>query len=320
MPSCKVALIQQPPVYLNLAASLDKLERLAEEAAGERARLIVFPETWLTGYPVWIDSAPNAAIWNHPPAKALFQTLYDNALTIPGAEFDRLRHIARRTTCGLVVGAHEREGGTLYNSQIFIAGDGDTFKVHRKLVPTYTERMIWGRGDGSGLHSLDTDYGVVGGLICWEHWMPLARAAMHAEKETIHVAQWPTAHDLHQLCSRQYAFEGQCFVLASGCTMTRGDVLSGFDSLDLQDTSGRELLEQIPGEDDSFVLNGGSAVIAPDTSYIVEPVFGSKTTVYAELDLTLPGKGNLLLDTDGHYSRPDVFTLTVNRKIQRNVE
>ena len=147
--------------------------------------------------------------------------------------------------------------------------------------------------------------------------MPLARAAMHAKRETIHTAQYPTVHERHQIASRQYAFEGQCFVLASGCVLSKRDVLSGFDSLNTGDKEVRELLGSIRKDE---LLRGGSAVISPDISYIAEPVFDSTETVYADLDLSLPRQGNLLLDTDGHYSRPDVFELRVNDKKNENVK
>ena len=145
----------------------------------------------------------------------LYQYLTENSLQIPGANFARLQKIAEQNALYLIVGVHERKGGTLYNTTIYLQPDGG-YKIHRKLTPTYTERLVWGVGDGSTLNVLETPFGVLGGLICWEHWMPLARAAMHAKGETIHAAQFPTVHERHQIASRHYAFEGQCFVLTSG--------------------------------------------------------------------------------------------------------
>ncbi len=316
----KAAVIQHPPVFLNLDASVEKACSLIVGAAmGQEADLVVFPETWLPGYPVWIDSSPEAALWGHPAAKALYRLLADNSITLPGKHLDTLMEVARTTSTYVVMGAHERLGGTLYNTMIFIHKDGEQFKVHRKLVPTYTERLVWGRGDGSTLSVLETEWGNLGGLICWEHWMPLARAAMHAKKETIHIAQWPWVRGLHQLASRHYAFEGQCFVIAAGCVLTKGDVIEGFHSLGEKDTQALELLEALPGEDEDLLMKGGSAVIGPDYRYVVEPVFEEPGIICAELDLDRVTEGQMLLDTDGHYSRPDVFRLEVNDQPQTSV-
>ena len=317
--TAKVAVVQHSPVFLNLDASLEKGCALIEEAADQGAEVIVFPETWLPGYPVWIDSSPKAALWGHPPAKALYRLLVENSVAIPGKHLDKLLSVAKKIGTYVVMGAHERLGGTLYNTMIFIGRDGESFKVHRKLTPTYTERMVWGRGDGSTLSVLETEYGNLGGLICWEHWMPLARAAMHAKGETIHVAQWPSAHDLHQVASRHYAFEGQCFVIAAGCVLTKGEIIEGFHSLGRPDSEALELLEALPGDDDKLIMKGGSAVIGPDCKYVVDPVFEEPCIIYADLELDRIAEGHQLLDTDGHYSRPDIFHLEVNDQPQTNV-
>lgn len=311
----KAALVQHPPVFLNLPKTLAKVAELAEECGSNDAKIVVFPETWLTGYPVWLDEAPKAALWDYAPAKRLYQYLTENSLRIPGEEFEFLRETTKKNSVYLIIGVHERCGGTLYNTIIYFTPNGD-FKTHRKLVPTYTERLVWGAGDGSGLNVLETPYGILGGLICWEHWMPLARAAMHSKNEVIHVSQFPTVHERHQIASRHYAFEGQCFVLTSGCVLTKNDVLEGFASLEIDDREVFDLLNSMEKED---LMRGGSAIIAPDLSYVVEPVFDEKTIIYGELNLDLTKQGRLLLDTDGHYSRPDVFELRVNDKENRNV-
>ncbi len=311
----KVALVQDPPVFLNLEKTIDKMKDLTNHASSNEAKIIVFPETWLPGYPVWIDDAPKAALWDYPPAKRLYQYLTENSVEIPGEDFFRLQKIVKDAAAYVVIGIHERYGGTLYNTTIYFEPSGD-YKIHRKLTPTYTERLIWGMGDGSTLNVLETPYGVLGGLICWEHWMPLARAAMHAKHEVIHTAQYPMVHERHQIASRQYAFEGQCFVLASGCVLTKKDALDGFESLETGDKEVFGLLESMRNEK---LQRGGSAIIAPDISYIVEPTFDQSGIIYGYLDLSLAKQGNLLLDTDGHYSRPDVFNLKVNTKENRNV-
>jgi predicted amidohydrolase len=315
----KAAVIQDAPVFLNLGASLEKAWTLAEQAASEGARVIAFPETWLPGYPVWLDFAPGVALWDYPPAKALYRLLVENSITIPGRNLDELLALARRTGTYLVMGVHERLGGSLYNTMIHIDRDGERFQLHRKLIPTYSERLIWGRGDGSTLGVMQTQFGNLGGLICWEHWMPLARAAMHAQGETLHVAQWPAAKELHQLASRHYAFEGRCFVLVAGSVLSRGDIIDGFHSLGRADRGALELLEAIPGQDEDLILRGGSAVIGPDANYLAGPVFDEPCIVYAEIDPDRITEDHLVLDTQGHYSRPDVFHLEVNTQPQRNI-
>lgn len=317
--SFRAAIIQHPPVFLNLDESTIKACKLIEEAANSSANVIVFPETWLPGYPIWLDISPKASLWDYPPAKALYRLLADNSMTIPGPGLDNLLETANKTGTYIVMGAHERRGGTLFNIMLFLHCDGKQYWIHRKLVPTYTERLVWGQGDGSTLHAMETEYGVVGGLICWEHWMPLARAVMHSKNEIFHVAQWPSGKDLHQLCSRHYAFEGQCFVAAAGVVISKQEITDGFGSLGQPDNKGRELLEAIPGDGNDFILKGGSAIIAPDASYIVEPVYDRSEIIYADINPDLAKEGHLTLDTDGHYSRPDVFQLNVNTTPQTNV-
>jgi nitrilase len=313
-----VAAIQAPPVFLNREASLEKAARLAEEAADQGAQLVVFPESWLPGYPVWLDFAPGAAMWDHAPSRALHRVLMANAVEIPGPALDAMRALAKRLGIYLVMGAHERRANTLYNTMLLLDRDGETAVVHRKLTPTYTERLIWGAGDGSTLNVLKTSFGNLGGLICWEHWVPLARAAIHARGETVHVAQWSSVNELHQLASRHYAFEGQCFVIACGGYLTRGDLLAGCDSLGDEAKPFRSLMESIEGDDDRVLQRGGSAIIDPRAEYVAGPSFNADT-VHGELDLDRIAEGALVMDADGHYSRPDVFTLQVDESPRQNV-
>jgi predicted amidohydrolase len=315
----RVAVVQHPPVFLNLEASLARAEGLVAEAAAGGARLVAFPETWLPGYPIWLDEAPNAAVWDHEGAKALYQLLVEQSLSLPGPHLDRLRSMAGRHGVDLVMGAQERHGGTLYNVMLFLAADGERWARHRKLTPTYSERLIWGQGDGSTLATIETAAGVVGGLICWEHWMPLARAAMHAKREFVHVAQWPAVSERHQLASRTYAFEGQCFVLAAGCMLSRADVMAGLASLGISSGPAFDLLAEMPGGSEHLYKDGGSAIIAPDTSYLAGPLYGDSCVLWADLDPGLVTRGHLLMDSAGHYSRPDVFRLEVNTQPQEGV-
>jgi predicted amidohydrolase len=295
----KAAAIQSGPIYLDLPSSLDKANRLIAEAASLGAKLIVFPETWLPGYPAWLDCCRDVALWDHPPVKKVFARLMDNSVAVPGPFTDQLGAAARDHQVVINISVHERvvEGpgrGTLYNTMLTFASDGALLNCHRKLMPTFTERMIWGQGDGSSLRAVETDVGRVGGLICWEHWMPLARQALHNSGEDIHVAAWPQVKEMNLVASRHYAFEGRCFVIACGAIMKASELP---DELETVDSIGAE----------SFVLNGGSAIIAPDGSMLAGPVFNEETILTADLDLSRIAEESMALDVTGHYYRPDVF-------------
>ena len=247
MAELALAIIQRPPVFLNLAASVDRAESLVREAHGDGAAMVVFPEAWLPGYPVWLDEAPGAALWGHRPAELLFALLFANAPTIDGSELDRLATLSEELGVEIVMGMHERRGGSLYNAAVRLTPEGRR-DVHRKLMPTHNERMIWVPADGSTFAPWPGPNGNIGALICWEHWMPLARAARHHDGEVLHLALWPAVTDLHLLASRHYAFEGQCVVAAAGTVLTRTDVLAGFDSLSASAPEARALLASIPVE------------------------------------------------------------------------
>jgi predicted amidohydrolase len=191
---------------------------------------------------------------------------------------------------------------------------GLSVQGHRKLVPTHGERLIWARGDGSTLGVHQAEWGRLGTLICWEHWMPLARAAMHNLGEDVHVAAWPTVRESHQIASRHYAMEGRCFVLAAGLVQVKDDLLEGVERVG-GSAEARELIEAIPGK----VLNkGGSLIAAPDTRVIAQAGDGEETLL-VEIDLAEVAEGLTNLDTDGHYARPDVFELTVDTRVQPGV-
>lgn len=301
------AIIQASAVTLDTPKSLEKIIALIRQAAASGARVVVCGETWLPGYPAWLDFLPEVALWGHGPSKDVFAELYRNCVTVPGDECGQLSSLAKELKITIVIGVNERVetglgNGTIYNSLITFDIDGNLVSHRRKLVPTYTERMIWGYGDGKDIGAVETGIGRVGGLICWEHWMPLARQAMHNSAEQIHAAVWPTVHDLHQLASRQYAFEGRCFVLAAGIIMKVSDLPAHF-----------ELPAKLAAEPEKLILRGGSAIIAPDTSYLAGPVFDQETILVAEIDLNQIRREQMTLDTTGHYSRPDIFNLTINR-------
>jgi predicted amidohydrolase len=297
-----VAAVQARPAFLDLGATLDLLEQWAERARATGARIIAFPETWLPGYPVWLDSSPNAAVWGDAAARALFLRLFDNAVTIPGPAVERLGRTARRLGATLVVGLHERSGRTLYNTMLTVGPDGVVRNRHRKLMPTYSERLIWGLGDASGLRACEVEGVQLGGLVCWEHWMPLARQAMHDSGEVIHVAQWPGVQEMHQVASRHYAFEGRCFVVAAGSLLRVGDLPPDLP-----------LAERYAGPPEKLLIRVGSAIIAPNGRYLAGPVFDEETVVSAACDLSEVVGESLTLDVSGHYRRPDVFELTVHR-------
>ncbi len=314
----KITVVQHPPVYLNLRESVDLAVRYTSEASSEKVDMVVFPETWLPGYPVWLDYAPEAGVWDHPAAKALFRLLFENSIQINDEYFKILSDSAVENNCLVVMGANERVGRTLYNTIFYLKPDG-SFDLHRKLMPTYTERLVWGMGDGSTLPTIDHKSAKITGLICWEHWMPLARAAVHQDGEDIHIAQWPMVKDLHQIASRQYAFEGQCYVIAAGCTLTKQNMLDGILSVSDNRNVALEMVKSIPEDNDRLLLRGGSSIIKPNSEYLVEPVYDESTSIHADLDLSILSEGNLFIDTKGHYSRPDIFQLNVNTQDQQNV-
>ncbi len=286
----RVAIAQAEPVLNDLPATMEKTLALARQAAADGAQLVCFGETWLAGYPAWLDHCPEAALWNHAPVKELFARMRANAVVVPGPETEALAALAGELRIGLVVGANERAGNTLYNALLLFDERGRLANHHRKLVPTYSERMVWGCGDGHGLAPAPVHSVRTGGLVCWEHWMPLARQHMHAGGEQVHVAVWPTVHEMHQVASRHYAFEGRCFVLAAGQILHAGQ---------LPLPSGK------PQEE--LVLRGGSAVYAPDGRAVAGPVFDRETVVHAMLDLAEIDREAMTLDVAGHYARPDVF-------------
>ncbi len=302
-----VAIIQQSPVFMDLAASMEKACTLIESAARNGAQLVTLGETWLPGYPAWLDYCPDVALWDHAPTKGVFARLRQNSVLVPGPETARLAQLAGDRRLTLVIGVNERVetgpgNGTLYNSLLTFDVEGRLANHHRKLVPTYTERLVWGEGDGGGLDSVPSPGGRVGGLICWEHWMPLARQTLHVAGEAIHVAVWPTVHEMHQLASRHYAFEGRCFVLAAGLVMRVKELPAELG-----------LPPKMAERPDDFVLRGGSAIIGPDGRYLVEPIFDKETTITAELDLAAVDREKMTLDVTGHYHRPDVFDFALRK-------
>ncbi len=305
--SIRVAAVQARPVYYDLDKCVSKACALIKEAAGHGAQLAAFGETFFPGYPAWLDYAVDYARWDHAPTKHLYARLADNSLAVNSPQMRQLRDCAAEHRIVLVLGVNERVNAgrgnrSLYNSIVTIDADGSIVNHHRKLRPTYTEQLVWGQGDGAGLRAADTAVGRIGGLICWEHWMPHARQALHISGESIHIAMWPAVKESHQIASRHYAFEGRAFVLAVGSIMTAADFPAEL-----------QLEAQFREKPEALLLNGGSAIIAPDGEYLVAPVYGRETILYADLDMQRIAEEQMTLDVTGHYARDDVFKFEVNR-------
>ncbi|GJG86729.1 nitrilase [Gemmatimonadetes bacterium T265] len=316
-PALRAAVVQAE-VAPDLDSGLARTAALAREAADAGATLVVFPETWLPGYPAWLDVCRDVALWDYAPVKAVFARMAAESVAVPGPACDALADAARACRATLVVGVVERVdagpgAGTLYNAILTFGPGGALLNHHRKLVPTYTERLVWGPGDADGLRAVEAlgaggARGRLGALVCWEHWMPLARQALHEAGEDVHAALWPTAHEMHQVASRQYAFEGRCYVLAAGSLM-RAAALPP----ELEPHPDRVRVAE------DWVLGGGSAIVGPDGRYVVEPVYDAPQILVADLDLARVREERMTLDVAGHYARPDALSLAVHRTGRRTV-
>lgn len=303
----RVAIVQEAPRYLDLEGTLALTEKRMQEAADRGAQLVVFGETWLCGYPVWLDYCRDVAMWGHEPTKEVYAAIRRSSIEVPGPHTALLAELSRKYNVILVLGANERiaEGPgnkTLYNALLTFDPERGLVNHHRKLVATYTERMVWGSGDPRGLATVKTPLGRISGLICWEHWMPLARQALHEFGEDIHIAVWPTVIETHQIASRHYAFEGRCFVLAAG-TLTR-----------VRDLPERlELTPELKDQPDRLLLRGGSAIYGPDGTALVGPLMDEATILIEDLDLERIVQEQMTLDTTGHYARPDIFDFKLRK-------
>jgi aliphatic nitrilase len=305
-PKYRAAAVQAAPVFLDLDASIDKAIGLIAEAAANGAKLIAFPETWVPGYPWWI--------WLDSPAWGMqfIQRYHDNSLVYGSPQAERLAAAAKAHAITVVMGHSEKHGGSLYMGQWIIGADGETIAQRRKLKPTHVERTIFGEGDGSDLAVWDTPLGRLGALCCWEHLQPLSKYAMYAQNEQVHVAAWPSfslyrggayalGPEVNNAASRIYAVEGQCFVLAPCATVSAEMVAT----LCGDDPTKRQLLLE----------GGGYAVIyAPDGQLMHEALAeGVEGIVYADLDLGMISLAKAAADPAGHYARPDVTRLLLDR-------
>jgi predicted amidohydrolase len=304
----KLAIVQDGPVFNNLKESIAKTCAHIEAAAKEKADLIVFGESWLSGYPVWLDVCKDVNLWDHEPIKSVWADMFNNSVDVSSDELNPIKKLLAENNMYATIGINEKVlngkgNNTIYNSLLIINDSGQLINHHRKLMPTYTEKLVHGLGDGAGLNSVDTPFGRLGGLICWEHWMPLTRQAMHDQGEDLHIGVWPFAKGMHHLASRTYAIEGRCHVVAVGQIMHKDELPNGMaisDSIEIDSTG--------------LLLRGGSAIYGPDGESIIEPIYNKRKLIYSELDLKTNTKEYMNLAVSGHYQRPDVFGFEVNKK------
>ncbi len=298
------AAIQAGSVLFNTPATLAKLEDLTSDAArrmtGDGARVIVFPEAFVGGYPKGHDFGARVGS-RTPEGRDWFRRYYESAIAVPGPETERMGEAARAADASLVVGVIERDGGTLYCTALIFSETGELLGRHRKLMPTAMERLVWGQGDGSTLDVVETAAGKVGALICWEHYMPLARSAMYAQGVEIWAA--PTVDDRENWLSAMsmVAREGRCFVVSAVQYLRRRDAPTDYHP------AGGD-------EPDAVLIRGGSCILGPMGDTLAGPAFDEDAILTAELDPIERARGVYDFDVIGHYARPDVFELRVDAR------
>jgi len=303
----KAAAVLASPVLFSKEKTIEKVIKMVEEAAALGVKLVAFPETFIPNYPWWI--------WmgiNNPKKLKLFRDLYENAVEVPGPDVDQLCQTALKFSVFIVVGINERDGGTLYNSQLFIDDKGRLLGKRRKLMPTGEERTVWGLGYGRDLKVFETELGRIGGLICYEHSMPLARFALYTMGEEIHVANWPGANfksqprDRYKIIDaavRHMAFEGQVFVVFSSSCMSKEET---------------EFYLELDSANEGILSPGGgiAGIVDPFGNYIAGPIQNEEGIAVGEIDLDMIKDAKHLVDTVGHYARNDVMKLLLNNENQ----
>lgn len=303
-----LAIAQLAPVWLDKRATLKKIEAALREAAAQRARLVCFGETLLPGYPFWLDLTDGAR-FNSTLQKEIFAHYLAEAVSISAGDLAPVCALAAQHQLAVYLGcaerASDRAGHSLYCSLVYIDPTGTIQSVHRKLMPTYEERLAWSIGDGNGLRVHELGPFTVGGLNCWENWMPLARTALYAQGQNLHVAVWPgNARNTLDL-TRHIALENRMYVLSVSGLMRKTDMPDTVPHHDL-------IRQHAP----DVLANGGSCLVAPDGSWVIEPILNQETVVTATIDLNEVRKERQNFDPSGHYARPDVFALSVNRERQ----
>lgn len=307
-----IALAQIAPVWLDRIATSRKMIQYVEDAAKQGARLVCFGETILPGYPFWLDLT-DASRFNDDIQKDLHAHYVEQAVDIEAGDLKDFCKAAKTHGIAIILGCLERPrdrtGYSVYCSRVYINDDGSIGSVHRKLVPTYEERLTWAPGDGHGLRTHALDSFTVGSLNCWENWMPLSRAALYAQGEDLHVGIWPGNLRNTEDLTRFIAKEGRSFSVAVSGLMRRQDFPANTPHLD-------QILAHCP----DILANGGSCIANPDGSWLVDPVIDQECLLLATLDRNLVRRERQNFDVTGHYSRPDVTRLIVNRERQSVIQ
>lgn len=304
----KVAIVQDSPVPLAIDAGLEKAVAKAREAIEKGARVVAFGEGFVGGYPAWLEHVAPARLWDHPGTRELHALLLDQAFRGDDPRFQPLQWSVDIAGVAVSFGGYERVRQSLYATQFLFRPKAPVLR-HRKLILTSAEKLMLGQGDGSTLGLHEAKWGKLGQLASTEHWMPLARAAMHHEGETVHVAAWPEVGDIAMLASAHYAYEGRAFVLAAGTIQYKQEVIAGYERAG-GDGSARKLLDRLP---EGQIQHGHSAIIAPD-GVVIAQAGTAPEILLAELDLDEVGRGLATMDTDGAQARHDVFELMVDRR------
>jgi nitrilase len=296
----KVAVVQASSVIFDLPHSLEKAQSLAAEAASQGAKLVLFPEAFLSGYPRGLDFG--AVVGSRSDeGREDFRRYWESSVDVPGPATEQLGRCARELGIYLVIGVVERDGGTLYCSVLFFAPDGSYLGKHRKVMPTGSERLVWGFGDGSTLPVFDTPFGKLGAVICWENYLPLMRAAMYGKGIEIYCAPTADPRDVWLASMRHIAVEGRCFVLSCNQFNRQRDFPVDYRA-------------HFDGNPDAIVTRGGSCIVDPFGNFLAGPNTDSEAILVAEIDRGQIVRGKYDLDVVGHYARPDIFQLKVDER------
>lgn len=301
----KAAVVQASPVAFDLPRSLEKARTLIADAARAGARLVVFPEAFLSAYPRGLDFGAVVGARTEQ-GREDYRRYWESSVDVPGPATETLGRMARACEVWLVMGVVERDGGTLYCTVLFFSPDGSLLGKHRKIMPTGSERLVWGFGDGSTLPVFDTPVGKLGALICWENYLPLARAAMYAKGIEIYCAPTADARDTWFASMRHIAVEGRCFVLSANQFNRRRDFPADYQT-------------RFGDDPDTVLTRGGSSIVDPFGNFLAGPHMGSEAILTAEINLAQIVRGKFDLDVVGHYARPDIFQLSVDERPKKPV-